>query len=150
MRRLIFACALMLLLVSCATVDTNYRNPVEEATTEKGQYAKVVFYNDTNMIVYPSSSAVGIEVIIDGMLVSKLRWHQQIEVYVKKGRHDLVLTHWDLFKFVDRYEIEFTEDNYMVDISCRPVSTVYEIRQELPKTERVSQESGQQAVGANP
>ena len=49
-----------------------------------------------------------------------------------------MLTHWDVFKFTDNYEIELTEDNYLIDVYCRPVSTVYEIRQESLKTEKIS------------
>lgn len=139
MRRLVAACLASLLLVSCATVTTNYKNPEEEAIANKGQYTRVVFRNGTNKVLYPSSSGIGIEVILDKMLVSNLRWDQQSEVFIKKGRHNLMLTHWDVFKFTDNYEIELTEDNYLIDVYCRLVSTVYEIKYESPKTEKISQ-----------
>jgi len=138
MRRLVVACLTSLLLVSCATVTINYKNPEEEAIANKGQYSRVVFRNGTNKVLYPSSSGIGIEVILDQMLISKLRWDQQSEVFIKKGRHNLMLTHWDVFKFTDNYEIELTEDNYLIDVYCKPVSTVYEIRQESLKTEKIS------------
>ena len=138
MRRLVVACLTSLLLASCATVTNNYKNPEEEAIANKGQYSRVVFRNGTNKVLYPSSSGIGIEVILDQMLISKLSWDQQSEVFIKKGRHNLMLTHWDVFKFTDNYEIELTEDNYLIDVYCRPVSTVYEIRQEALKTERIS------------
>lgn len=137
MRRLIIACLASLLLVSCATVTTKYKNPEEEAIANKGQYSRVVFRNVTNKFLYPSSSGIGIEVILDQMLISKLRGDQQSEVFIKKGRHNLMLTHWDIFKFTDNYEIDFTEDDYLIDVYCRPVSTVYEIKQKSLKTENI-------------
>jgi hypothetical protein len=134
-KNMLITCAATLLFLSCASVSTSYKDPVEEARTNKGQYASVVFYNDTNILLYPSSSGIGIEVIIDGMLVSKLKWDQRIEVYIKKGRHHLMLTHWDVFKFTDSYELNVTEDNYLITLYCRPVSTAYEIKQGVPRVE---------------
>ena len=50
MRKLIIAYLTTLFLISCATVSDNYKNPVEEAAVNKDQYAKVTFYNDTNLM----------------------------------------------------------------------------------------------------
>jgi hypothetical protein len=127
MRRLIIAFLASLFLISCATVTDYYKNPVEEAAANKDQYAKVIFYNDTNLILWPSSSAVGIEIVIDGIRAARLERRQYIDLYVKKGRHELTLIHWDLFKFTDNYNIELTDDNYIIELYCRPFSTPYEV-----------------------
>jgi hypothetical protein len=133
MKKLISAFLLGLILSSCATVQEIYRNPVEEAAANKDQYAKITFYNNTNLALYPSSSAIGIEIVIDGKVIPRLRRNRYIDVYVKKGRHDLQLTHWDVFEFTDNYNIEFKNDTYIIEVYCGLISTPYDIKNELPK-----------------
>ena len=121
-----------LFLFSCGTASGIYKNPIVEAQTNKAQYSRIIFYNDTNLVLYPSSNAIGIGIIIDGKYVTKLRWRRYIEFYVEKGPHELQLYHWDVFKFTSSYKLEFNEDVYVIELHCTAVSNAYVIKNELP------------------
>jgi len=131
--RLIGAFLGCLFLISCAVSSETYRNPVQEATTNKSQYSKVTFYNDTNFALYPSSDTVGIEIVFDGKHAAYLRHDKYIELYLQKGPHELTLAHWDVFRFTDKYTIDFTLDEYVLQIYCQPISTIYEFKNMVPK-----------------
>ena len=121
-----------LFLLSCGTASGLYKNPIFEAQANKGQYSKIIFYNNTNFGLYPTSSGIGMGIIIDGKYVTKLRWRRYIEFYVEKGLHELQVYHWDVFKFTSSYKLEFNEDDYVIELQCTPVSNAYFIKNELP------------------
>ena len=121
-----------LFLLSYGTASGIYKNPIVEGQTNKGQYSKIIFYNNTNLVLYPTSSAIGIGIIIDGKYVTKLKWGQYIELHVQKDPHELQLYHWDVFKFTNNYKLEFNEDIYVIELYCKPVSNAYVIKNELP------------------
>jgi len=120
------------LLLSCGTVHHIYKNPIDEVKVNRDQYSKIIFYNNTNLALYPSSSAIGIGIFIDGKYVTKLKWRRYIELYVEKGSHKLELYHWDVFKFTDNYNMKFDNDEYAIELYCKPVSNGYIITNQLP------------------
>ena len=132
MSRNILSIFMSLLLLSCGTASGIYKNPIVEAQTNKAKYSRVIFYNSTKLGLYPTSSAIGIGIIIDGKYVTKLRWSRYIEFYVDKGPHELQLYHWDVFKFTSSYKLEFNEDVYVIELHCTAVSNAYVIKNELP------------------
>ncbi len=132
MSRNILLIFISLFLLSCGTASGIYKNPIVEAQTNKDQYSTIIFCNGTKLGVYPTSSGIGMGIIIDGKYVTKLRWSRYIEVYVQKGLHELELYHWDVFKFTSRHKLEFKEDFYVIELYCTPVSNAYHIKNELP------------------
>ena len=134
MSRNILSIFMSLFLLSCATASGIYKNPIIEAQTDKAQYSTIIFYNESDLGLYPSSNAIGMGIIIDGKYVTKLRWRRYVEIYVRKGLHELQLYHWDVFKFTSRHKLELNEDFYAIELYFKPFSNAYFIKKELPPT----------------
>jgi hypothetical protein len=135
MKRFTLSILVLMLIGSCASMKIigDYNNPEQDAKLNNNSYSKVLLFNKTNPIAYPMASSIGIEIIIDSMQAPRLFKKQYIELFIKKGKHILTLTHWDVFKFTNNYKIDFEKDSYILELNCSPVGTPYKIINELPK-----------------
>ncbi len=134
MGRNILSIFLGLFLLSCGTTSGIYKNPTIEAQADKARYSTIVFYNESDFGLYPSSNAIGMGIIIDGKYVTKLRWRRYVEIQVRKGLHELQLYHWDVFKFTSKHKLELNEDFYAIELYFTPFSNGYFLKKELPPT----------------
>jgi hypothetical protein len=131
-RLVVLALSLTALLAACRTPD-GPRVPLPdqglETSTPEGM-VRVVFFNTSNPVLYPTSGSVRIQV--DGQTLPTLHHDRYTQVFLPPGRHDLLLEHWDMVVFTSRYSIEIAEPAAFFAVFSRPVSTGYEQVPELP------------------
>jgi hypothetical protein len=120
------------LLIACRTPD-GPRVPIPDQaldTVTPDGMVRVVFFNRSNKVVYPTSGSVRIQV--DGQTLPTVHHDRYAQVFLPPGRHDLLLEHWDMVVFTSRYTIELREPQAYFAVFSRPVSTGYEEVPALP------------------
>lgn len=135
MRKLFIMFVSVLILFSVVSAETNNgsRNCEENSEKNMSNYSKIIFYNNSNKLLYVKANAIGIEINIDGEKVTRIKRGQYGEVIIEKGKHDVILTHWDAFKFANKCQMDFVDDQYVIELYCSPVNTLYKMKQDLPK-----------------
>ena len=105
--------------------------PPQDLQTEVPDgYSRVVFFNDSIEALYFESGNIRIQ--IDGKTAPSLYLNHYAQLFIPPGSYELMLEHFDLFNFTNRYEITISGREVFFRIWCRPVSTRYEIVDKLP------------------
>jgi len=115
----------------CSTVRREYQLPDQSinAALTPGK-ARVLFFNDTNIALFPMSNRIGIKV--NGRGVGSPYSGDYIQMDLEKGTHELYLSHFDLFYFTDTYSLVVDRDRLNARVYCSPFSTDFEIVEALP------------------
>lgn len=70
---------------------SNFNNELNEQNSHK-----LILVNTTNLLLFPAVNSIN--VAVDGKMVGNIDRNEFIEIYLTKGKHELMLEHWD-FKF---------------------------------------------------
>lgn len=129
-----FLFLVILLLVSCRTPD-GPRIPLTDQSLSAEippSHARVVFFNTSNKIVYPTSGSVRIQ--LDGQTVPTVHFDRYVQIFVEPGEYDLLLEHFDAFGyFTSRHRITISAPESFFAVYSQPVSTAYEQVPALPE-----------------
>jgi hypothetical protein len=93
-------------------------------------YTRVVFFNDSIEALYFESGNIRIQ--LNGQTAPSLYLNHYAQLFLRPGDYELLLEHFDLFTFTDRYKITIAGQQVLIRLWCRPISTKYEIVEKLP------------------
>jgi hypothetical protein len=115
----------------CTTVSREYQLTDQSlnAAMTPGK-ARVLFFNDTILALYPLSNRIGIKV--GGRGVAAPFSGEYVQVDLEKGTYDLHLSHFDVFYFTDKYSLPVDRDKLNVRVYNSPVATAFEVVENLP------------------
>ncbi len=132
MKYLPFALLSLFLLCSCATVSYDTDLPPQQISSPAATgKTKVVFFNDSNKVLYADGSwRIGIK--IDGKGVANIHFNQYVQLDLLPGLHSLELSHVDLFTFRDEYKLEVTDGPMYIKVYNGLISTKFQILQYKP------------------
>jgi hypothetical protein len=92
---------------------------------------RVVFFNTSNKIVYPTSGSVRIQ--LNGQTVPTVHFDNYTQVFVEPGEYDLLLEHFDTVAyFKKRYHVEISPPEAFFAVYSKPISTGYDQVPVLP------------------
>jgi len=128
----LLALAPLLALGACKTPEgPRLPLPSQDLRTEVPPgYSRVVFFNDSSEALYFESGNIRIQ--LNGSTAPSLYLNHYAQLFLVPGEYELMLEHFDLFKFTDRYDIAISGPEVFIRIWCRPVSTQYERVEKLP------------------
>lgn len=93
---------------------------------------RVVFYNDSNLLGTGLDGSGKINIKIDGKALGSVNIREYAQVFLKPGSYEIYLAHYDIVTFEDTYNVNIDGDNVYFNIYSRPLSTYFEIVDELP------------------
>ena len=104
--------------------------PQRISTPVPAGYVRVVLFNDTLEGLNWTTGTMRIQ--IDGRTAPSLYLNHYAQLFLKPGRYDLMLEHWDLFQFTDRYPVEITAPESFFRVWTTPFGNEYERVEALP------------------
>jgi hypothetical protein len=131
-RQLILVIAAALISAACKTPEGPRLAlpPQDLSTPVPAGYVRVVFFNDT---FEPLNYATGtIRIQIDGKTAPSLYLNHYAQLFLKPGQHEVMLEHWDLFTFTDRYQVEIQPPEAYFRVWTTPLGNKYEHLESLP------------------
>jgi hypothetical protein len=90
----------------------------------------VVFLNDTFEGLNWATGTIRIQ--IDGQTAPSLYLNHYAQLFLKPGEYELVLEHWDLVTFTDRYRIAIAPPEAFLRLWTTPLGNRYELLKALP------------------
>jgi len=135
MRLLNCLVGVLLALVSsgCKTPD-GPRLALPDQTTSAplpAGYVRVVVFNDTFEAMNFDNSGV-MRIQIDGQTAPSLYLRHYAQLFLKPGEHQLLLEHFDLFLFTDKFRLKVEPPATFVRIWTTPFGNRFEVVPELP------------------
>ena len=138
MRRIIqrfFVVVLSLFLAGCLTPLKN-EIPLAggdlSARATKTNETKLVFFNDSDFLMFGIDSTGRINVTLDGKGVAQLNIGRYAQVITSKGRHTIDLVHRDIFHFRSHHVIELNDPDSFLKIYATPVGNAVKLLPVLP------------------
>jgi hypothetical protein len=107
--------------------DQNLHSNIDKNKT------RVIFFNDSNMVIYGLDGSGKINVKLNGKALGSLKIHNYVQIYLDGGSYDLILAHWDMVTFESKYQINIGGDNVYIQVYSQPTSTAYQLVSELPE-----------------
>jgi hypothetical protein len=131
-RRLHLAIVFLVLpLAACTTVKTEQQLPDQALDAPHAtDRHRVVFYNDTIVVLFPTSNRIGIK--LDGKGVAAPYSGRYVQIDVPSGEHTLELSHFDVLYFHDKYPLKIEDRDVYLRVYCTPVATKFEQSREMP------------------
>jgi hypothetical protein len=132
MKQLAFLAALVVLISGCTTVQPTTKLPTQNLEAQPAQgKTPVVFYNNSNPLYLDGSWRIGISVNGEG--VENLHLRQYVQLFLAPGKYRLGLSHRDIFRFNDEYDLEVGTKPMYVEVFNGMVSTKLEIHLNRPE-----------------
>jgi len=130
--RALVALALLTLAVACRTPDKPHMGIPDQdiATPVPAGLVRLVFFNDSNKLLYLASGSVRIQ--LNGQTLPTVHHNRYTQVFVPPGKYELLLEHFDVVYFTDEYTIDVREPSAYFAVFSQPVSTQYRQVAELP------------------
>jgi len=101
--------------------------PAEEGNS------RVVIFNNSNVLLYGPDLTDKIDILIDNKPLGSIRMHEYIMFDLMLGTHNLDLTHYDLFKFSNSYNLEINDNKMYIEVYNGLISTKFKLVHELPE-----------------
>ena len=135
MKRLLLSVGMLataFLLIACKTPEgPRLALPSQDVSTPVPPgYVRVVFFNDTLEALNWATGTIRIQV--DGQTAPSLYLNHYAQLFLRPGEYELMLEHWDVFKFTDRYRVQIAEPGMFFRVWCTPFATKYEVLKTLP------------------
>ena len=122
----------LLSVASCKTAEgPRIPLPPQQISSEVPRdRVRVVFFNTSSRALYFESGWIRIR--LDGRTVPTLWIDEYTQIFAEPGEHELLLEHYDLFQFTDRYTVHFSGKEIFLEVWCRPISTQFRQIELLP------------------
>jgi hypothetical protein len=91
---------------------------------------RVVLFNDTIEALNYATGTMRIQ--LNGQSVPSLYLNHYVQLFLKPGEYELMLEHWDLFQFTDRFAIAIVEPAAYLRLWTTPFGNNFEALHELP------------------
>ena len=118
-------------LIACSTVTPQTVLPSQTLDTDAADVEVwIIFFNDSNPLLYAASGRIGIE--LDGTGLANVNIGEYVKVGVMPGVHKVTLKHWDVFTFTDKYTLKIPETDAYVRVSNSPYSTNLSLQTSKP------------------
>lgn len=104
--------------------------PQDVTTSAPAGLVRVVFYNTSIDALNWATGTVRIQV--DGRTAPSLYLNHYAQVFLEPGPHELLLAHWDMFEFTDRYTITLAGREAFFEVYTTPFGTKYRQVDALP------------------
>lgn len=123
---------LLVSVASCKTAEgPRIPLPPQHVSSEVPRdRVRVVFFNTSSRALYFESGWIRIR--LDGRTVPTLWIDEYTQIFAEPGEHKLLLEHFDLFRFTDRYAVHFSGQEIFLEVWCRPISTTFRQVESLP------------------
>jgi hypothetical protein len=131
-RPLLGMLAVAMLSQACTTAE-GPRLPLPPqgvSTPVPAGYVRVVFFNDTFEALNWATGTIRIQ--INGQTAPSLYLNHYAQLFLRPGKYELMLEHWDVFKFTDRFQVEITPPESVFRVWTTPLGNKYEILETLP------------------
>ena len=131
-KRVIIGLLAAVLLLDCKTPDgPRFPLPAQDVSASiPDGFIRVVFFNTSNHALYWESGHIRIQ--LDGNQIPTIWLDEYVQVHAKQGEHQLLLEHFDVFMFKDRYSLEFEGPEVFLEVYNGFTSTKYKRVDELP------------------
>ncbi len=103
-----------------------------ELTTEpsKPENSKVLIYNNSNRLAFLLTGKMHVR--LNGRGVAALEIGEYVQIEVPQGKHELMLSHWDMIVFNSTHELNVDGSSIFVEVQATPVSNYMRVHPKLP------------------
>jgi hypothetical protein len=133
-RRLLLAALTSVAVSGCALPPLAREVPLlrPELTTQpsKPENSKVLIYNNSNRLAFLLTGKMHVR--LNGRGVAALEIGEYVQIEVPKGKHTLMLSHWDMIVFNSIHELNVDASSIFVEIQATPVSNSMKVHPNLP------------------
>lgn len=92
--------------------------------------SKVLIYNNSNRLAFLLTGKMLVR--LNGLGVAPLEIGEYVQVELPRGRHSLMLSHWDMVTFNSTHEIEVDGPTVYVEVQATPISNFMRVHPQLP------------------
>jgi hypothetical protein len=123
---------LTMLLQACATPELARLPlpPQAVSTPVPTGYIRVVIFNDTFEALNWATGTMRIQ--FDGHSAPSLYLNHYAQLFLKPGSYELMLEHWDVVTFTDRFQVEISRPECFIRVWTTPLGNRYEFVDSLP------------------
>lgn len=126
----------LMILSGCAQfhrLEPQYVLPPQSINyeTQAGK-TKIVFFNNSNVLLYGIDMTDKIDITIDDKNVGSVRLAEYLVIDLFSGEYKMNLTHYDTTKFSNNYTLKVIGREMYIEIYNGPLSTNYKIVDKLP------------------
>lgn len=124
-----------LIVTGCGSDKLNVKPasdiPSQETNAQvpDGKY-RVIFFNDAGFLNSMDGTSA-IELTVNGKYYGRLAAKEYIQLFLGKGKFNINLVHYDLFKFETNHEL-MVNDHLYVETSASPISNTFEVMEAKP------------------
>lgn len=104
-------------------INVDLKAPVDKA--EAKDYSDVVFFN--------GNKSGTVQILFNTGERCVLKKNEYATRRLMKGAYDFEFSHWDFFKFTDKYQIEFSHNNTNIAVFSSAFGTHFALENEVPK-----------------
>jgi hypothetical protein len=112
--------------------DLPHLNESIESRSTKADEARLIFFNNSNKLLFGLDNTGRINVLLNGKAVGGPNIGEYIQVQVPKGKYLLNLVHLDLFEFRSVHELDVQDDPLFVELRATVVSNEIQVHKSLP------------------
>lgn len=112
--------------------DMDHLDGAIDSRSSKPEEVRVVFFNNSNKLMYGVDNTGRVNITLNGKAVGGPNIGEYIQVQIPRGKHQVGLTHLDLFEFRSSHELDATADPLYVEVKATPTSNDMLVHKSLP------------------